>query len=364
MKLYTPGFGELPDTYIAYGLFEGAIRALPDSEISLLPHGERFILEIKADHNEDVIISELDKGISDALQEMMELYQSADRVGYVSFSKGVNLHPGARGNVIRTLKDSLQKQVKIAENYKNYKISPQSQCGKGHNAITSPLPLSPQFGEERPYLFKFKADQVKFGKTCCFLTAWIGFHYYASFIYAYFSESSQTSCTVCALIPASHSDKHDLLPLKDLATKVQYRNERKKAQLNLFSQTLYLLSRGETLFSLKTLEKPWKIVIYKMEKKQQGAFSIRNFTVVPTKRLLEFISLVKSSSRNWLRLLDNLIENSMQEPISLIAESLLFNNTNGLYDALKQVERSLGKEEKQLLDEAIANALYKTIWGL
>jgi CRISPR-associated protein Cas8a2/Csa4 subtype I-A len=361
LKLYTPGFGELPDIYIAYGLFEGAIRAWPDSEISLLPHGERFILEIKANYKEDVIISELDKGVWDALQEMMELYQGADRVGYISFSRGVNLHPGARGNVIRTLKDSLQEQLKIVE---SYKTSLHNQCGKDNNAITCPLPLSPQFGEERPYLFKFKADQVRFGKTCCFLTAWIGFHYYASFIYAYFSESSQTSCTVCALIPASHSDKHDLLPLKDLATKVQYRNEQKKAQLNLFSQTLYLLSRGETLFSLKTLEKPWKIVIYKMEKKQQGAFSIRNFTVVPTKRLLEFVSLVKSSSRNWLRLLDNLIEKGEQEPISLIAESLLFNNTNGLYDALKQVERSLGKEEKQLLDEAIVNAFYKTIWSL
>jgi CRISPR-associated protein Cas8a2/Csa4 subtype I-A len=367
MRLYTPGFGELPDIYIAYGLFEGAIRAMPYSNISLVPYGERFVLEIESDEDEDAIILNLDEGIRDALKEMMELYEGANRVGYVSFSRGTNLHPGARGSAIKTLREILRKRAGVVA---NYSAPDHEQCGKGSKGITSPLPLNPQFGEERPYLFRFRASQIKFGKTCCFLTAWVGFHYYASFIYAYFPESKQNTCTVCALVPGSRTDKNDLLSLKDLATKVQYRNqyrnELKTAQLNLFSQALYLLSRGETLFPLKTLEKPWKITIYRMDKKQQGAFAIRGVALLPTRRMLEFVSVVKSSSPKWLKLLDKLIEKGEQEPISLIAESLLFNNTNGLYDAVKQIKRSLDDKddkEKKLLDGAIVSALFKTIWA-
>ncbi|HWP46856.1 MAG TPA: hypothetical protein VNM22_06810 [Candidatus Limnocylindrales bacterium] len=350
MKLYTPGFGEIPDMYITYGLFEGAVRGLPYSEVKLFPQGQKFILEIEADESD--ISKGLIRGVKDAIIEMLELFQSTWKIGYTSFGGAIDRLDLGRNykSVPGKLKTFLKKSWDLSSSYKEA----HHKCSK---KTTPYLPITPQLGTKRSFLYETVERKNYYqilGENCCFPLCWVGLHYYSSFY------TTGDSTTFCTLIPTSLLDKTDLLPVKDISTRVQYHKESRKVQLNLFSLALYLLSKGETLFALN---KPWKLCIYNISISGKAP-SIRSYTIIQPKRFLEFISVVKSSSPNWLRLLDSLIKEDKQESISLIAESLLFNNTNSLYDALKQVERSLGKEEKQFLDEAIVDALYKTIWSL
>ncbi len=363
--LTTPGYGEITDLLIAYGLCEGISRAYPEKLKNSFFISTGFTNQIHLDTDDSKWLDKLTYGLIEAGKEMIDLWRGCERQGFwVSFgSPMTRLKPGKPGSkqpgysvIPRQLINSLREHSSIHHGLSSF--SSQHQCfskttGKKikkrgeKEEITAYLPITPHLGDKRPFLYQTKASANLSICSICNLLSWIGFHYFVGF-YAHQGKKDFSS-TYFLCSPGVRVPLLDFLILRDLGTRMIPQDKVFRSQeLHLPATALYHFSRGETVFPLM-LRFPWRLIVYKISKTGQSP-AIRSFSSYHLNPLLEFVAHIKSKTKYWWKFVDACARSQNPDPqtfLNLLAEGLLFRQVGSIYKALRLARSIFDRSEKE-----------------
>lgn len=339
MNFETPSYGEILNTYIAYGVVESLLRAGVE-ELTLIPQGGKYI--VKANAPKSTLLA----GISDAIEEMLSLHYALGRyspkeggrvVSDADFSAGANINNVYWSGVPSKLKEILEK----------------SESGKRLSKkrdITAPLTLIPTAGKFLPEMYRMKGGNPIKMNELDYALAWIGFHYYAPYINI--SEGKSTYVHVYLPMPLEPLNLVEVLSLKDLKSqKSHYYLSSNKPLTNSKVALFYHLTHTETLGALETItKKKFTLAMYTLEKIGNNQ-AVRSFGELNIANLMDFLWRFKSTNPYYaLRFVD-----ALKDDIELALEfidGILYEDPDAVYLAIRGLKR---KNPKVVRPELIGN---------
>lgn len=346
MGFKTPSYGEILDTYIAYGFVESLLRAGIE-ELILIPQGEEYTIEVNA--SKDTLLT----GIADALREMLSLHYALGRyspkeggkvVSDADFSAGANINNVYWNGVPSKLKEILDK------------IESRKRLSTRQN-ITAPLTLIPTAGKFLPKTYGVKGGNPIKMRELDYALAWIGFHYYAPYINI--SDSDSTYIHIYLPKPLEPVKLIEVLSLKDLkAQKSHYHLTSNKPLTNSRVALLYHLTHTETLGALETItKKQFTLITYTLERVGNNQ-AARSFGELDIAKLMDFLWNFKSANPYYaLRFVDAL-KDDLELTLEFV-DGILNEDADAVYLAIRGLQRKNPKVVRPELMEAIARWLDK-----
>ena len=339
MSFETPGYDEILDLYIAYGYVECLIRAGVE-EITLIPKGRRYVIETNNPYP-------IEKGIVHALEDMLALHKALGRYSPKEGSKVVsNVDFSAGANINNVYWDGVPKMLdEIKNTLKSGKtLSPKRK-------ITIPMTTMPSAGKFMPKRYGVEGGNPVKADSLSYALAWIGFHYYTS--YLSYTKSNSTWVHIYALKPLEPLGLVEVLALKDLKKPVNSYYEKQGEFLSHRRQALlYHITHTESLGALEVLTgKRFTLLAYTLEKAGNNQ-AIRSYNEEDISKLIEFLWRLKAENPYYaVRFIDNLLRNDLEFSTAFI-EGILYDKPDGIYTAIRGMQRS-GKKVPQDVISAI-----------
>lgn len=326
----TPGYNEVLDTCIAYGIVESLVRAGAE-ELTLIPLGNKYIIETK---NFD---GSFEKGIVDAIEDMLSLHKAFGRyspkeggkiVSDVDFSAGANVNNVYWDSVPRTLE-----RIK-----NNLKKSNNSLSQKRNNTV--PITLMPTAGKYIPKTFGMeKGNPIKIDDLN-YTLAWIGFHYYIPYINV--STKDATYVHIYAIKPTKTINLFEVLALKDLKKKISnYYIGDDKFLTHMKTALLYHIAHTESIGALESiLKRQFMVVAYTLERISNNQ-AVRAFGEYDISKLMDFLwYLKKENPYHAIRFIDTILRSELEISIAFI-DAILYDDLSSAYNAIRGLKKRI-----------------------
>ncbi len=343
----TPGYNEVLDTYIAYGIVESLVRA-GAGELTLIPIGNKYIIETE---NFD---GSLEKGIVGALEDMLSLHNVLSKkritnegekiISDVDFSAGANVEQSTKYKAPERLEDALNK------------LKNGDTLSKNNKNITVPLSLMPIAGKYLLKMYGVKGNNPTKIDEFNYVLAWIGFHYYTPYINV--STNDATYVHIYAVKPIKTINLVEVLALKDLKKKISnYYIGDGKFFTHIKPALLYHIAHTESIGALEAiLNKQFTVVAYTLERISNNQ-AVRAFGEYDISKLMDFLwYLKKENPYHAIRFVDAILRSELEISIAFI-DAILYDDLGSVYNAI----RGLKKKINPLVIKTIQNLFRITV---
>ncbi len=350
MIVETPGYNEVLDTYIAYGIVESLVRAGAE-ELTLIPLGDKY--RIKTENFD----GSLEKGIVEALEDMLSLHKAFRRyppkeggniVSDVDFSAGANINNVYWDSVPRTL-----------ERIKNDLKSNSSLSQKKNNTV--PITLMPTAGKYIPKTFGMeKGNPIKIDDLN-YTLAWIGFHYYTPYINV--STNNATYVHIYAIKPIKTINLVEVLALKDLKKKISnYYIGDGKFFTHIKPALLYHIAHTESIGALETiLNKQFTVVAYTLERIGNNQ-AVRAFGKYDISKLMDFLwYLKKENPHQAIQFVDTILRSEIEIPIAFI-DAILYDDMSSVYNVFRRLNGKINHQIIKMIHDWFLKESFLSTW--
>ncbi|WP_456472599.1 type I-A CRISPR-associated protein Cas8a2/Csa4 [Methanocaldococcus sp.] len=326
MKFETPGYSEILDLYIAYGMVECLVREGVE-DLKLFQMGDKYYIVVK---ESDVNIMD---GMLDALEDMLSLHKAIGK--YVSSKEGVKIISdvdfSAGANINNVYWDGIPKTLeKIKESIKKGKL-----FTKKNNAV--PLTLMPTAGKYMPKNYGVKSGNPIKIDDFNYALAWIGFHYYTPYINIL--DNKATYVHIYAIKPLEKLEVIEILALKDLKKKInKYQIKTDKFFVNKKLALLYHLTHAESIGALEIItKKNFSVIGYTLEKINNNQ-AVRSYGEYDLSKLMDFLWNLKSIDfYNTIKFVDTILKSDIEVSTTLI-DGILYDDLDAIYSAIRELK--------------------------
>ena len=331
MLFETPGYNEILDLYIAYGVVECLVREGVEN-LRFFPIGNKYCIVVEEPTNVN-IKHRIEKGMLNALEDMLSLHKAIGKyistkedikiISDVDFSAGANINNVYWDGIPKTLE-------KIKENIKKGKLSTKSKN-------TVPLTLMPAAGKYMPKIYGVKGGNPIKIDDSNYALAWIGFHYYAPYINI--SDNRATYIHIYAIKPLEELGLIEILALKDLKKKINnYQLGKYKFFVNKKLALLYHLTHTESISALEIVtKKNFSVVSYTLENVDNNQ-AIRSFGEYDLSKLMDFLWYLKATDfYNTIQFVDNILRGDLEVSLTFI-DGILYDDLDAVYSAIRKLK--------------------------
>jgi len=323
----TPGYSEVLDTYIAYGIVESLVRAGAE-ELTLIPLGNKY--RIKTENFD----GSLEKGILNALEDMLSLHKAFGRpspkeggkiISDVDFSAGANINNVYWDGIPRTLE-----RIKNDLRKSNSKLSQKK-------SIPVPITLMPTAGKYIPKTFDMeKGNPIKIDDLN-YVLAWMGFHYFTPYINV--STKGATYIHIYAIKPTKTINLLEVLALKDLKKKISdYYIRDSNFFMYMKTTLLYHMAHTESIGALETiLKKQFTVVAYTLERIGNNQ-AVRAFGEYDISKLMDFLWYLKKENPYYsIQFVDTLLHSGTEVSIAFV-DAILYDDFDSIYNVFRKLK--------------------------
>ncbi|CAB3287747.1 CRISPR-associated protein Cas8a2/Csa4 [Methanocaldococcus lauensis] len=331
MIFETPGYSEILDLYIAYGMVECLVREGIEN-LRLFSRGDKYCIVVE---EPNVTNNTIKNGMLNALEDMLSLHKAIGRyiptkedikiVSDADFSAGANINNVYWDGIPKTLE-------KIKESVKKGKLST-----KNNNTV--PLTLMPTAGKYMPKIYGVKGGNPIKIDDFNYALAWIGFHYYIPYIKV--SDNRTTYIHIYAIKPLEELELLEILALKDLKKKINnYLLGKDKFFVYKKTALLYHLTHIESICALEIVtEKNFSVVSYTLEKINNNQ-SIRAFGEYDLSKLMNFLGNLKNTDfYNTIQFIDFILRSDIGVSITFI-DGILYDDLDRIYTSIRELKRN------------------------
>jgi len=406
IRLFTPGHGQIMDTFICHGLSWLLYKYSFEGEVLPLNQRYLFILYEKPDWQElvDLLLIDLQK-ILNQYQNIETLIGERRKLGRTSRTREEILEllreltntPGGRlymaletqgGPNARAALNKVKEALKEIETLdpdlsQIYTEDHALRYGEGRRSLasaskrvvkikaekvktfTAPLPIIGSAGKYATLLYGYRADAVKVCPWDLALS-WLGLCNSAAVI----REGRGEGVTIIVLRPAIRArisevglsqyfsvgaQTANILPLA-AAVAATLSKVGEVRGFEVEEEELKKLLEASALEGIKPAR--WSVIAYRFEQQQPGRpYAIRRISEYPAFRLLRFIKEARNEGVNLARIMDELIRRGDVDVLELMAESIIYGDLNGFAGSVRAAFSSLSSgdvDRSRLLDERLA----------
>lgn len=330
ISIETPGYDEIFDLYVAYGIIESLVRS-GCKELALIPIGKKYIIKF--------INGELETGMINALTDMLSLHYaiSVNGESYIDFSRGANIN-----NVYYKSKTAVYKRLEMT---RQYLIENNGKELYKDSKVTIPLPLMPNAGKYMTTPYKVPNSPTK-TSYFYFALGWIGFHYYTPYINLS-DRNNETYIHIFCVKPLEPLSLLEVLSIKDLKSFVNRQNKR-TSFVNKKIALLYYLSHLESLGAIETIiNKHFSVINYTLENINNKQ-AIRSFSKYELSKLMDFLwNLKKDAPLQAIKFLDRIIIGKKTDKnIELgnaldFIDGILYDNLESIYNCIRSIKEKI-----------------------
>ncbi len=329
MLFETPGYNEILDLYIAYGVVECLVREGVEN-LKFFPRGNKYC--IVAEESIANIKNRIKNGMLHALEDMLSLHKAIGKyiftkedikiISDVDFSAGANINNVYWDGIPKTLE-------KIKENIKKGKLSTKKN--------TVPLTLMPVAGKYMPKIYGVRGGNPIKIDDFYYALAWIGFHYYTPYINV--SDNRATYIHIYVIKPLEELELIEILALKDLKKKINnYQIGKDKFFVNKKLALLYHLAHTESISALEIVtKKHFSVVSYTLENVDNNQ-AIRSFGEYDLSKLMDFLWYLKATDfYNTIQFIDMILRSNIEVSITFI-DGILYDDLDAIYSAIRELK--------------------------